>query len=297
MKSKNLLHDTAILAQPGKKHKVSDFDTSYKAGIGGKDDGILLLEQNVNEMIELQEKLYAHNKYSVLLIFQAMDAAGKDGTIKHVMSGLNPQGCEVYSFKAPSAAELDHDYMWRTNRCLPERGRFGIFNRSYYEEVLVVKVHPEFLMAQNLPGIKNTGNVTKKFWQSRYRQINDLEKHLTENGTVVLKFFLNVSKEEQKKRFLERIDDPAKNWKFSSNDVKEREHWDEYMKAYSEMLTATSTEYAPWYVIPADRNWFMRYAVSNIIIHRLRELKLAFPVLAESEQQKLEEARQMLMSE
>ena len=293
----NFTSDNAILAQPGKKHKVSDFDPSYKAGLGGKDDGLLLLEQNVNEMIELQEKLYAHNRYSILLIFQAMDAAGKDGTIKHVMSGLNPQGCEVYSFKAPSAAELDHDYMWRTNRCLPERGRFGIFNRSYYEEVLVVKVHPEFLMAQNLPGIKNTANVTKKFWQSRYRQINDLEKHLTENGTVVLKFFLNVSKEEQKKRFLERIDDPAKNWKFSSNDVKEREHWDDYMKAYSEMLTATSTEYAPWYVIPADRKWFMRYAVSNIIIHRLKELKLAFPVLAESEQQKLEEARQMLMSE
>ncbi|KAF5062658.1 Polyphosphate:ADP phosphotransferase [anaerobic digester metagenome] len=297
MKKKNLLHDPAILAKPGKKIRVSDFNPSYKGILNGKDEGVKLLEENVNELIELQDKLYAHNRYAVLLIFQAMDAAGKDGTIKHVMSGLNPQGCEVYSFKTPSATELDHDYIWRTYKCLPERGRFGIFNRSYYEEVLVVKVHPEYLLAQNLPGIKTVDAVDNDFWENRYRQINDLEKHLTENGTIILKFFLNVSKEEQKKRFLERIEDPAKNWKFSSNDVKERAHWEDYMDAYSDMLTATSTEHAPWFVIPADRKWYMRYAVSNIIINRLKELKVEYPVLPEDEKARLKDARKMLMDE
>lgn len=297
MKKKNLLHDPAILARPGKKIRVSDFDPSYKGILNGKDEGVKLLEENVNELIGLQDKLYAHNRYAVLLIFQAMDAAGKDGTIKHVMSGLNPQGCEVYSFKTPSATELDHDYIWRTYKCLPERGRFGIFNRSYYEEVLVVKVHPEYLLAQNLPGIKTVDAVDNDFWENRYRQINDLEKHLTENGTIILKFFLNVSKEEQKKRFLERIEDPAKNWKFSSNDVKERAHWEHYMDAYSDMLTATSTEHAPWFVIPADRKWYMRYAVSNIIINRLKELKVEYPVLPEDEKARLKDARKMLLDE
>lgn len=297
MKKKNLLHDPAILAKPGKKIRVSDFNPSYKGILNGKDEGVKLLEENVNELIELQDKLYAHNRYAVLLIFQAMDAAGKDGTIKHVMSGLNPQGCEVYSFKTPSATELDHDYIWRTYKCLPERGRFGIFNRSYYEEVLVVKVHPEYLLAQNLPGIKTVDAVDNDFWENRYRQINDLEKHLTENGTIILKFFLNVSKEEQKKRFLERIEDPAKNWKFSSNDVKERAHWEDYMDAYSDMLTATSTEHAPWFVIPADRKWYMRYAVSNIIINRLKELKVDYPVLPEDEKARLKDARKMLLDE
>lgn len=297
MKKKNLLHDPAILAKPGKKIRVSDFNPSYKGILNGKDEGVKLLEENVNELIELQDKLYAHNRYAVLLIFQAMDAAGKDGTIKHVMSGLNPQGCEVYSFKTPSATELDHDYIWRTYKCLPERGRFGIFNRSYYEEVLVVKVHPEYLLAQNLPGIKTVDAVDNDFWENRYRQINDLEKHLTENGTIILKFFLNVSKEEQKKRFLERIEDPAKNWKFSSNDVKERAHWEDYMDAYSDMLTATSTEHAPWFVIPADRKWYMRYAVSNIIINRLKELKVEYPVLPEDEKARLKDARKMLLDE
>lgn len=297
MKKKNLLHDPAILAKPGKKIRVSDFDPTYKGILNGKDEGVKLLEENVNELIGLQDKLYAHNRYAVLLIFQAMDAAGKDGTIKHVMSGLNPQGCEVYSFKTPSATELDHDYIWRTYKCLPERGRFGIFNRSYYEEVLVVKVHPEYLLAQNLPGIKTVDAVDKDFWENRYRQINDLEKHLTENGTIILKFFLNVSKEEQKKRFLERIEDPAKNWKFSSGDVKERAHWEDYMDAYSDMLTATSTEHAPWFVIPADRKWYMRYAVSNIIINRLKELKVEYPVLPEVEKARLKDAKKMLMEE
>lgn len=297
MKKKNLLHDTAILVKPGKKIKVSDFDPSYKGVLEGKEDGVRLLEENTAQMRELQSKFYAHNRHSFLLIFQAMDAAGKDGTIKHVMSGLNPQGCQVYSFKAPSMNELDHDYIWRTYKSLPERGNFGIFNRSYYEEVLVVKVHPGYILSQNLPGIASTEDISDDFWAKRYRQINDIEKHLTENGTIILKFFLNVSKDEQKKRFIERIDDPAKNWKFSSNDVKERKYWDDYMKAYGDMLTATSTKHAPWYVIPADRKWFMRYAVSNIIINRLLELKVDYPVLPESEKAMLEEAKKALMSE
>ncbi len=297
MMKKNLMKDTGILARPGKTIRVADFDPAFKGSIDSKEEGIRLLSENVNELIELQDKLYADNRYAVLLIFQAMDAAGKDGTIKHVMSGLNPQGCEVYSFKTPSSTELDHDYIWRTYKCLPERGRFGIFNRSYYEEVLVVKVHPEYLLAQNLPGIRNTEAIDEKFWQTRYDQINNLEQHLVQNGTIVLKFFLNVSKDEQKKRFLERIDDSSKNWKFSSADVKERQHWDEYMQAYSDMLTATSTEHAPWYVIPADRKWFMRYAVSNIIINRLKELKPEYPVLPEAEKNRLNEARELLMNE
>ncbi len=294
---RNLLKVKDVLAVPGKKISVSDYNPSYKGILNGKGDGVKLLQENVEQLIELQAKLYSDNRYSVLLIFQAMDAAGKDGTIKHVMSGLNPQGCEVYSFKAPSTNELEHDYMWRTNKCMPQRGRFGIFNRSYYEEVLVVKVHPEFLLAQNLPDIKSVDDVDNNFWENRYRQINDLEKHLVENGTIVLKFFLNVSKEEQKERFLERIDDPSKNWKFSSSDVKERGYWDDYMKAYGDMLTATSTKHAPWYVIPADRKWYMRYAVSNIIIHRLKELNLNYPKLPAAEKAKLKEAKEMLMGE
>ncbi|MHC1778323.1 MAG: polyphosphate kinase 2 family protein [Lentimicrobium sp.] len=294
---KNLLKDSKILVKPGKKVKVADFDPSYKGVINGKDEGIKLLEENVSAMIDLQDKLYADNRYAVLLIFQAMDAAGKDGTIKHVMSGLNPQGCQVYSFKSPTPDELDHDYIWRTYKCLPERGRFGIFNRSYYEEVLVVKVHPEYLIRQQLPGVKDVSEANHEFWDSRYTQINNMEKHLVENGTIVLKFFLNVSKDEQKKRFLDRIEDPARNWKFSSADVKERQHWEAYMEAYSDMLSATSTAYAPWFVIPADRKWFMRYAVSNIIINRLKELKLNYPVLPQNEKERLEEAKKMLLGE
>ncbi len=294
---RNLLEVSDVIAKPGEKIKVSDYDPSYRGIIDGKREGVEKLQENVEQLIELQDKLYADNRYAVLLIFQAMDAAGKDGTIKHVMSGLNPQGCEVYSFKQPSVNELDHNYMWRTNRCMPERGRFGIFNRSYYEEVLVVKVHPEYLLRQSLPEINKIGDVTDAFWEKRYEQINNMEKYLVENGTLVIKFFLNVSKKEQKKRFLSRVDDPSKNWKFSSADVKERGHWDDYMSAYSDMLTATSTEHAPWYVIPADKKWYMRYAVSNIIIHRLKELNLNYPELPANEKAKLEEAKEMLLAE
>lgn len=296
MKS-NLISDPKIKAEPGKKHNVKDFDTDYTAHLGNKEQGVSLLEGNVKQLIELQEKLYGHNRHSILLIFQAMDAAGKDGTIKHVMSGLNPQGCEVYSFKTPSTVELDHDYIWRTYKCLPERGRFGIFNRSYYEEVLVVKVHPQFLLAQNLPDVNNVDSIDSEFWERRYRQINDMERHLVENGVVILKFFLNVSKKEQKKRFLDRIEDPTKNWKFSSADVKERQYWDDYMKAYSDMITATSTKYAPWFVIPADHKWFMRFAVSNIIINSLKNLEIDFPTMPASEKEELEKSKQMLLNE
>lgn len=282
-----------IIAKPGEKHKVSDYQTGYTAGLN-KDEAERLLTENTEKLAKLQDKLYAQDRYSVLVIFQAMDAAGKDGTVKHVMSGINPQGCQVYSFKQPSAEELDHDYLWRIYKCLPERGRIGIFNRSHYEDVLVAKVHPSIVLNGKLPKINKIEDIDDKFWKKRYRQINDLERHLTENGTIILKFFLNVSHEEQEKRFLARLDDESKNWKFSASDLKEREHWDDYMKAYSDMLTHTSTEDAPWYVIPADNKWFMRYAVGEIICDRINDLKLHYPVLTETAKQELEAAKRIL---
>lgn len=282
-----------IIAKPGEKHKVSDYQTDFTAGLN-KDEAERLLTENTEKLAKLQDKLYAQDRYSVLVIFQAMDAAGKDGTVKHVMSGINPQGCQVYSFKQPSAEELDHDYLWRIYKCLPERGRIGIFNRSHYEDVLVAKVHPSIVLNGKLPKINKIEDIDDKFWKKRYRQINDLERHLTENGTIILKFFLNVSHEEQEKRFLARLDDESKNWKFSASDLKEREHWDDYMKAYSDMLTHTSTEDAPWYVIPADNKWFMRYAVGEIICDRINDLKLHYPVLTETAKQELETAKRIL---
>ncbi|GAB6124001.1 polyphosphate kinase 2 family protein [Dysgonomonas termitidis] len=282
-----------IIAKPGEKHKVSDYQTDFTAGLN-KDEAERLLTENTEKLAKLQDKLYAQDRYSVLVIFQAMDAAGKDGTVKHVMSGINPQGCQVYSFKQPSAEELDHDYLWRIYKCLPERGRIGIFNRSHYEDVLVAKVHPSIVLNGKLPKINKIEDVDDKFWKKRYRQINDLERHLTENGTVILKFFLNVSHEEQEKRFLARLDDESKNWKFSASDLKEREHWDDYMKAYSDMLTHTSTDDAPWYVIPADNKWFMRYAVGEVICDRINDLKLHYPVLTETAKQELEAAKKIL---
>lgn len=276
-----------LIAMPGKKHSVSDFDSSSTDEIT-KQEAKEQLTKDVEKLAELQSMLYAQDRYSILVIFQAMDAAGKDGTIKHVMSGINPQGCQVYSFKQPSTEELDHDYLWRINRSLPERGRIGIFNRSHYEDVLIAKVHPEIVLSAKLPDIKTVNDINADFWKRRYRQINDFERYLTENGTVILKFFLNVSKAEQKKRFAERLNDPAKNWKFSSADIKERRFWDEYMKAYADVLTETSTEIAPWYVIPADNKWFMRYAVGRIICERMKELDLHYPRLSDEELDKLE---------
>ncbi len=282
-----------MIAKPGEKHKVSGFETDFTANLN-KEDAEKLLSENVEKLSRLQDKLYAQDRYSVLVIFQAMDAAGKDGTVKHVMSGINPQGCQVFSFKAPSAEELDHDYLWRIYRCLPERGRIGIFNRSHYEDVLVAKVHPAIVLNGKLPKVTKVEDVNDKFWKKRYRQINDFERHLTENGTIVLKFFLNVSHDEQEKRFLARLEDESKNWKFSAADLKERQYWDDYMNAYSDMLTHTSTDEAPWYVIPADNKWFMRYAVGQIICKRMEELDLHYPVLTDEAKQNIEAAKKIL---
>ena len=285
-----------MIAKPGEKHSVSQFDTDFTAGMT-KQEAAKALEENIGKLSKLQSMLYAQDRYSILVLFQAMDAAGKDGTIKHVMSGINPQGCQVYSFKQPSAEELDHDYLWRINKCLPERGRIGIFNRSHYEDVLIAKVHPEILLTNKLPDVTKLKDVDDKFWKKRYRQINDFERYLTENGTVVLKFFLNVSKKEQEKRFLARLDDEAKNWKFSSSDLKERKYWDNYMNAYADALTHTSTDIAPWYVIPANNKWFMRYAVGQIICDRISELNLHYPILTTEAKQEIEGFRKILLAD
>lgn len=285
-----------LLATPGAEHTVSEFDTHFTGDLTKQEAGALLAE-DIEKLSALQGKLYAQDRYSVLVIFQAMDAAGKDGTIKHVMSGINPQGCQVYSFKQPSAEELDHDYLWRISRCLPERGRIGIFNRSQYEDVLIAKVHPEIILSNKLPGVTSLEDVTPKFWKKRYRQINDYERYLTENGTIVIKFFLNVSKDEQKRRFLARLEDEAKNWKFSTSDLKERSYWDDYMKAYSDMLTHTSTEDAPWYVIPADNKWFMRYAVGRILCERMGELDLHYPEMPVEARHKIDDFKKTLLDE
>ncbi len=256
-----------------------------------KEDYEARLAKNVEEMKALQNLLYAHNRYSLLLIFQAMDAAGKDGVIRHVMSGVNPQGCQVFSFKHPSAEELDHDFLWRTTRSLPERGRIGIFNRSYYEEVLIVKVHPEILRAEALPEQLQDG---KKIWEQRYRSIVEMEDHLHRNGTQVVKFFLHVSKDEQRRRFLERIADPEKNWKFNMGDVNERKFWKEYQKAYEDCLEGTSTRRAPWYVVPADDKKNSRLIVSRVIVETLRKLKLTYPASTAEHRRELAEARKLL---
>jgi PPK2 family polyphosphate:nucleotide phosphotransferase len=282
-----------LRVKPGKKISLAkDFSPDYDAGFS-KEESQSALRESVTRLGELQDKLYAQNTYSLLVIFQALDAAGKDGTIKHVMSGLNPQGCQVFSFKAPSPEELDHDFLWRAAKALPERGRLGVFNRSYYEEVLVVRVHPEFLERQQLPPHAKTS----KIWKNRFKQINNFERYLVENGTVVLKFFLNVSKDEQRQRFLERIAEPEKNWKFSAQDVEERGHWDEYMAAYQECFRETSTDWAPWYVIPANDKAFMRVAVAGVICRTLEKLKLRYPVVPPDKRQSLLDAKAKLEAE
>jgi PPK2 family polyphosphate:nucleotide phosphotransferase len=281
-----------FLAKPGEKINLAKFPTLDTQDIEQKSDGKKMLKKNIKQMQKLQNQLYASNKYALLLIFQAMDAAGKDSTIKHVMSGLNPQGTQVFSFKKPSDEELDHGYLWRINRSLPERGRIGIFNRSHYEEVLVVRVH-DLIKYQRLPDEV----ITDDIWQKRFDQINNFEKYLSENGTVVLKFFLHVSKEEQKKRFLDRIDEEAKNWKFSEDDLKERSFWKDYQKYYQDAISATSKKYAPWYIIPADKKWFMRLLVSEIIVKRLENLNLSYPKLDEEKLAALQKCKTMLMNE
>jgi PPK2 family polyphosphate:nucleotide phosphotransferase len=272
---------------------LKDYDPDDTAKYESKEDAARDLQTSTEAFSELQDVLYAENSRALLLIFQAMDAAGKDSVIKHVMSGVNPQGCQVVSFKAPSAEELDHDYLWRCLKSLPERGRIGIFNRSYYEEVLVVRVHPEFLQKQGV----SPEEINNGFWKKRYEDINAVEKYLSRNGTVILKFFLYVSKKEQKARFLERLETPEKNWKFSAADVKERGFWKEYMSAYEDMLANTSTSWAPWHVIPADHKWFTRAVVADIIIKKLKSLNLSYPVPTDQQRTDLEKAREELLTE
>ncbi len=283
---------------PGKSVRLKDYDPAWEGDPKipkekRKEFAQNLLSEDVSALAAAQELLYASDSWSVLLIFQALDAAGKDGTIKHVMSGVNPQGVQVHSFKHPSAEEIDHDFLWRTTRVLPERGRIGIFNRSYYEEVLIVKVHPELVAAQKIPDAK----IDKSFWKERYDSINDLERHLTQNGTLILKFFLHISKDEQRKRFLDRINEPKKHWKFSPSDVAERAFWKEYEAAYEEMLEATSTKYAPWYVIPANHKWVTRAAVASIVVREIGALDLRYPEVTEEKRQQIARARKQLESE
>jgi PPK2 family polyphosphate:nucleotide phosphotransferase len=273
-----------------RQFRLAACDAGDTAGLASKHKATGALARGVERLAALQEKLYAQDRWALLLVFQAMDAAGKDGTIKHVMSGVNPQGCQVSSFKAPTPEELDHDYLWRCARMLPERGRIGIFNRSYYEEVLVVRVHPELLTAQRIPG----GLVGKDVWKQRFEDINAFERHLTRNGTVILKFFLHVSAEEQRRRFLERLDEPDKNWKFSLADVREREHWKEYLAAYQAMVRHTSTAAAPWYVVPADHKWFTRLVVAEAVVDALERLDLSLPQPDAGRLEELQAARREL---
>lgn len=288
----------SLKVKEGKKIQLEkDFPSDYDHKMVTKAEGEKILEEGMNNMALMQDKLYAHNQYSVLIVLQAMDAAGKDGIIKHVLTGLNPTGVKVSSFKTPSKEELDHDYLWRHAKALPSRGEIGIFNRSHYENVLITRVHPEYILNENLPSINNIKDIDKKFWQDRYKQINRFEKNLAENGTIILKIFLNVSKDEQKKRFLERIDNEEKNWKFSTVDVAERKHWDEYMKAYEEMLSATSTDYAPWYVLPADDKWFTRLCLGAIIYFEFEKLGLEYPSVSAEQKAKLQLVKKELLAE
>ena len=275
----------------GSQLNLNDHPTDFTGDYKDKKEAVEDLQANVQRLKELQDVLYAQDVHSLLIIFQAMDAAGKDGAIEHVMSGVNPQGCHVVSFKQPSDEELSHDYLWRCAKNLPERGRIGIFNRSHYEEVLVVRVHPQILQNQHLP---QTVKDDKKIWEKRFRQIRNFEDHLTENGMHIVKFFLNVSREEQKNRFLARIEEPEKNWKFSLGDVKERGHWDDYMKAYRDAIRATSTQNAPWYVVPADKKWFTRLAVSEVIVRTMEKIDLHYPTVTEKHRQEIEQAKNML---
>lgn len=283
-----------FLVPEGENFDLEAHQTNFTGDYTTKDRAVKNLKRNIKRLKALQNVLYADDKYALLIIFQAMDAAGKDGAIKHVMSGVNPQGCQVFSFKQPSKEELNHNYLWRYMKSLPERGRIGIFNRSYYEEVLVVRVHPSILQSRQLPDeLKNDPNI----WQKRFEQILNFEKQLLENGVHVLKFFLNLSKAEQKRRFLARINTPEKNWKFSINDVKERGYWDEYQKAYKEAIQATSTKKSPWFVVPADHKWFTRLAISEVIAQKLETLNLQYPKLDDEDIKRLYEAKIMLESE
>jgi len=294
MKLKEIIKRARQFSEPfrvadGKGFKLKNFDAANTLDLKSEDKPRAkeALDIGIAALAQLQDMLYAQDRWAVLLVFQAMDAAGKDGAIKHVMSGVNPQGCQVYSFKSPTSEDLDHDYLWRCTKALPERGRIGIFNRSYYEETLVVRVHPEFLQAQKLPAEL----VDKKIWENRFSDIRNFERYLSNNGVVIRKFFLNVSKAEQKKRFLSRLEDPDKNWKFSANDAKERNFWSDYMEAYEDTIRNTATDYAPWYVVPADNKWFSRVVVASAVIDALASLNLAYPKVDQKKLKELESAR------
>jgi PPK2 family polyphosphate:nucleotide phosphotransferase len=296
MKHKKLIEEASRLTEPfcitnGEKFRLKDCDPADTNGVKNKQHAQEVLDRRVGLLSRLQEKLYAQDRWALLLILQGMDAAGKDGVIEHVMSGVNPQGCDVWPFKTPSSEELNHDYLWRTHKCVPERGKISIFNRSYYEEVLVVRVHPDLLKVQKLP----EKLITKEVWHQRYEDIHAFERYLTRNGVVVRKFFLHLSKKEQKKRFLERLGDSKKNWKFSMSDVQERAFWDNYQDAYEKMIQATATKHAPWYVVPADNKWFTRLVVASAIIETLGGLDLAFPDVEKAKKKELEKVRASLL--
>jgi PPK2 family polyphosphate:nucleotide phosphotransferase len=292
-----VLKDKKIRVETGKNFRLKNHSSAYNAGYGNEN----LLKSDLikykEKISKLQDKLFAQDKFSILIILQAIDGAGKDSCIKHVLSGINPQGCHVVSFKQPSKEELDHDFIWRTYKALPERGRIGVFNRSYYEEVLVTKVHPEYILGQRIPGVHSLNNIDGKFWQNRYRAINEMERHLVKNGTIIIKLFLNMSKNEQKNRFLDRINDPEKNWKFSMADLKERQYWDKYQKAYEDMIISTSTKYAPWHIIPADNQWVSRAVVGDILLETLENSGLKYPELNKAEKLILAEGKTELESE
>lgn len=283
-----------FLVPQGKSVSLNEYDTTYMTDTKHGKSVKSKLKEDIKQMSKLQYRLYAENRQALLIVFQAMDAAGKDGAIKHVFSGINPQGCEVHNFKKPSKNELQHDYFWRHYVRLPDRGRIGIFNRSHYENVLVTRVHPEFLLSENLPGIHTVDDVGEDFWTSRFSQINSFEKNISENGITVIKFFLHLSKERQKKRFLERIDNSEKNWKFSSADIEERSFWNEYQKAYEEAISNTSTANAPWYIIPADKKWFSRVVVGSIIVETLKKMNIKMPVISKKEKAFLLKAKDIL---
>lgn len=285
-----------LLAKEGDKISLKDYNPAYTGDYEEK-DAKKYLKKNVKKLDKLQYTFYAANTHSLLIVLQAMDAAGKDGAIRHVMSGINPQGCAIHNFKAPSKNELEHDFLWRHYTRLPERGQIGIFNRSHYENVLVTKVHPEYILGEQIPGVESLNDVNDDFWEDRYQQINNFEKTIHQNGTIIIKFFLQLSKNEQKNRFLDRINEPDKNWKFSSSDIKERGYWNNYQTAFEQAISKTSTNHAPWYIIPADNKWFSRMAISDVIIHTLKGLNLQIPELDADEKAKLESAKQILLAE
>lgn len=297
LSEKDFVEVDRLRVEPGKVVALRDYATDYTGNTLTKSESQDLLEAGITHLAEVQEKLYAQNQYGVLIILQAMDAAGKDSAIKHIMSGFNPLGVKVHSFKTPTPVELDHHYLWRHMIALPGRGEIAIHNRSHYENVLVTRVHPEYILNERLPGIDSVSKIDKEFWINRFKQINRFEQNISEDGTIIIKFFLHLSKKEQKKRFLERIDDREKNWKFSFGDLKERERWDDYQSAYEEAITATSTAKSPWFIIPADDKWYARLAMAAIIYKQFKAMNIDYPSLNEEQMEQLRKGREMLTNE